>query len=91
VGKTGRLGMQMGETKGDLKVAGLPEPKGTTMAAYYSHSLSKRTSLYVNYGRIDNNAGSMLSLIPAAYFARVRPAVKGSDPTAFAAGIVHNF
>lgn len=91
VGKAGRLGMQMGETKGDLKVSGLPEPKGTTMAAYYSHSLSKRTSLYVNYGRIDNNAGSMLSLIPAAYFARVRPAVKGSDPSAFAAGIVHNF
>jgi predicted porin len=61
------------------------------MAAYYNHSLSKRTSLYVNYARVDNNAGSKLSLIPAAYFARVRPAVNGSDPSALAAGVVHLF
>jgi len=91
VGPLGKLGLQMGQTKGDFKAAGLPEPKGTTMAAYYNHSLSKRTSLYVNYARVDNNAGSKLSLIPAAYFARVRPAINGSDPSALAAGVVHLF
>jgi predicted porin len=91
VGPLGKLGLQMGQTKGDFKAAGLPEPKGTTMAAYYNHSLSKRTSLYVNYARVDNNAGSKLSLIPAAYFARVRPAVNGSAPSALAAGVVHLF
>ena len=90
VGKSGRLGLQMGETKGDRKVAGL-DPKGTTMAAYYNHSLSKRTSLYVNYARVDNNAASMVSLIPAAYYARLRPTVNGSDPSAFALGIIHTF
>jgi predicted porin len=91
VGKAGKLGLQAGQTKGDFKAPGLPEPKGTTMAAYYNYSLSKRTSLYVNYARVDNNAGSKLSLIPAAYFARLRPAVNGSDPGALAAGIVHLF
>jgi predicted porin len=91
VGPLGKLGVQVGQTKGDFKAAGLPEPKGTTMAAYYNYSLSKRTSLYVNYARVDNNAGSKLSLIPAAYFARLRPAVNGSDPSALAAGIVHLF
>lgn len=91
VGPKGKLGLQMGQTKGDFKAAGLPEPKGTTWAAYYAHSLSKRSTLYVNYARVDNNAGSKLSLIPAAYYARVRPAVNGSDPTALAIGIVHQF
>jgi predicted porin len=91
VGPKGKLGLQVGQTNGDLKAAGLPEPKGTTMAAYYNYSLSKRTSLYANYARVDNNAGSKLSLIPAAYSARLRPAVNGSDPSALAAGIVHLF
>lgn len=91
VGKAGKLGVQAGQTQGDFKAPGLPEPKGTTMAAYYNYSLSKRTSLYVNYARVDNNAGSKLSLIPAAYYARLRPAVNGSDPSAMAAGIVHLF
>ncbi len=91
VGSTGKLGLQVGQTKGDFKAAGLPEPKGTTMAAYYNYSLSKRTSLYVNYARVSNNAGSKLSLIPAAYYARLRPSVNGSDPSALAAGIVHLF
>ncbi|OYU75308.1 MAG: hypothetical protein CFE45_33010, partial [Burkholderiales bacterium PBB5] len=88
---TSRLGLQVGQTKGDFKAAGLPEPKGTTMAAYYNYSLSKRSSLYINYGRVDNNAGSKLSLIPAAYYARIRPTVNGSDPSALAGGIVHLF
>lgn len=91
VGQLGKLGVQMGQTKGDLKAAGLPEPKGTTMAAYYAHSLSKRTSLYLNYARVDNNAGSKLSLIPAAYYARIRPTLNGSDPSVIAAGITHLF
>lgn len=91
VGPLGKLGLQVGQTQGDFKAAGLPEPKGTTLAAYYNYSLSKRTSLYVNYARVDNNAASKLSLIPAAYYARLRPAVNGSDPSALAAGIVHLF
>lgn len=91
VTSTSRLGLQVGQTKGDFKAAGLPEPKGTTMAAYYNYSLSKRSSLYINYGRVDNNAGSKLSLIPAAYYARIRPTVNGSDPSALAGGIVHLF
>lgn len=91
VGSLGKLGLQAGQTKGDFKAAGLPEPKGTTVAAYYSYHLSKRSSLYINYARVDNNAGSKLSLIPAAYYARVRPSVNGSDPSALAAGIVHLF
>ncbi|MFN9504702.1 MAG: porin [Rubrivivax sp.] len=91
VGPQGKRGLQVGQTKGDLKAAGLPEPKGTTWATYYAHSLSKRSTLYVNYARVDNNAGSKLSLIPAAYNMRLRPAVNGSDPSALAAGIVHLF
>ena len=91
VGAAGKLGLQVGQTKGDLKAAGLPEPKGTTMAAYYNYALSKRSSLYVNYARVDNNAGSKLSLIPAAYFARIRPTLNGSDPSVLAIGIVHLF
>jgi predicted porin len=91
VGKSGRLGMQMGETKGDVKRVGLPEPKGTTMSAYYSHSLSKRTSLYVNYARVDNNEGSRLTLAPVGLYATVRPQNNGSDPSAFALGILHTF
>ena len=91
VSNQGKLGVQIGHTKGDFKSTGLPEPKATTWAVYYAHSLSKRTTLYVNYARVDNNAGSRLSLIPAAYYARIRPAVNGSDPSALAAGIVHTF
>lgn len=91
VGQSGKLGVQMGQTKGDLKATGLPEPKGTTMAAYYAYSFSKRTSVYLNYARVDNNAGSKLSLIPAAYYARIRPTLNGSDPSVMAAGITHLF
>jgi predicted porin len=71
------------------KKDGASTDSGFGVAAGYS--LSKRTSLYVNYARVDNNAGSKLSLIPAAYFARVRPAINGSDPSALAAGVVHLF
>jgi predicted porin len=91
IGAAGKLGVQAGQTKGDLRTAGLPEPKGTTKAAYYSYSLSKRSSLYVNYASVDNNTGSKLSLIPAAYYARIRPSVNGSDPSVLATGIVHLF
>jgi predicted porin len=91
VGKSGKLGVQMGETKGDLKVAGLPQPKGTTMAAYYTHSINKDASVYINYGQVNNNAGSALSLISANYAARLRPDIKGSDPRALAVGIIYTF
>jgi len=91
VGKSGTLGLQAGQTWGDFKAAGLPEPKGTTWAAYYAYSRSKRTSLYANYARVDNNAGSRLSLISAAYYARIIPRVNGADPSALAVGMVHSF
>lgn len=91
IGGVSKLGVQMGQTEGDFKAVGLPDPKGTTMAAYYAYSLSKRSTLYVNYARVDNNAGSKLSLIPAAYYARIRPTLNGSDPSALAVGIVHLF
>lgn len=91
IGMPGKLGLQIGQTKGDFKATGLPEPKGITMAAYYNYSLSKRTSLYLNYARVNNNAASKLSLIPAAYYARIRPTVNGSDPSVLAAGLIHLF
>jgi len=91
VGQSGKLGVQWGETSGDLTVAGLPDPKATTMAAYYTHSIHKDASVYINYGQVNNNAGSALSLISANYAARLRPDVKGSGPSALAVGIIYTF
>ena len=91
VGKSGKLGVQMGETKGDLKVAGLPQPKGTTMAAYYTHSINKDASVYINYGQVNNNAGSQLSLSSGNWASRLSPQIKGSDPSALAVGVIYRF
>lgn len=91
VGQSGRLGLQIGETKGDLSVAGLPKPKGTTMGAYYNHSINKEASVYINYGQVNNNAGSQLSLSSGNWASRLTPQVKGSDPSALAIGVIYAF
>jgi predicted porin len=91
VGKSGNLGLQMGQTKGDLKVAGLPDPKATTMGAYYNHSINKDASVYINYGQVNNNAGSQLSLSSANWASRLSPQIKGSDPSALAVGVIYRF
>lgn len=85
------VGLQIGRTDGDLQRAGLPKPSATTFATFVRHDLSKRTYLYANYARVNNNSASRVSLIPAAYANRIRPTIDGSDPSAFALGIVHLF
>jgi hypothetical protein len=91
VGKSGNLGLQMGQTKGDLKVAGLPNPKATTMGVYYNHSINKDASVYINYGQVNNNAGSQLSLSSGNWASRLSPQIKGSDPSALAVGVIYRF
>ena len=85
------LGLQVGQTDGDLVRSGLPTPSSKTVAAYLRHNLSKRTYVYANYAWVDNNAASRVSLIPAAYSSRIRPTINGSDPSARALGLVHTF
>ncbi len=91
VGQSGKLGLQMGQTKGDLKVKGLPDPKATTLGAYYNHSINKEASVYINYGQVNNNAGSQLSLSSGNWASRLTPQVKGSDPSALAIGVIYAF
>lgn len=58
----------------------------------YDHKLSRRTSLYALYTRLDNDAGASFNLAPtdgSTGFANASAA--GADPSAFSVGMRHAF
>jgi len=55
----------------------------------YSHSLSKRTSLYTGYARLDNNDRGNFSLNSSSV--RLAPGRIGVDPSVFNVGVRHSF
>jgi predicted porin len=66
-----------------------PDGKGTTFAATYEYSLSKRTTLFGSYAQVNNNDQGLVS-IQAATVA-VFPAFPGADIKAYSVGIRHIF
>lgn len=63
--------------------------KATTVALAYEHALSKRTSLYANYGMVTNNATGTVGLASSSN--AVAAGAAGSDPKALALGVKHTF
>ncbi len=61
-------------------------------AVGFDHTLSKRTSVYAAYAKAGNDAGQSIGVTGGGHGDRgiVSP-VNGSDPNAFAVGLVHKF
>lgn len=69
-------------------VAG-PERKATVLGLAYIRPLSKRTSLYASYGRVNNGAGAAFPLVSAD--PAISPGAAGALVKALALGIMHAF
>lgn len=70
------------------KASGVAGSEADLLAIGYDYSLSKRTTLYTTYGKIDNKTGASFSLAGAA--GRALP-VAGGNSTGYDFGIRHNF
>ena len=69
--------------------ANLPEGRATILGLSYEYLLSKRTSLYGNYGRVNNNAYARTPLYGAIPL--IGPNGFGSSPSALSVGLLHRF
>ena len=65
--------------------------KGTTLAATYSHALSKRTNLYASYARLSNNPGARFGISSSSTNVTPAATAPGADPSVFAFGVRHLF
>lgn len=76
-------------------VAGNTNGVGATgaseVAVGYDHNFSKRTSLYVQYAQISNNAGAAYTFGTAASTAAVGGVANGGKPSGFLVGMKHSF
>lgn len=63
--------------------------KSRVLGVSYTHSLSKRSNLYVSAGQVSNNASANLRLSAAGATALTPTA--GNDPRAISIGVRHNF
>lgn len=70
------------------RAGGIRNFKGDLMALGYDHSLSKRTTLYTTFARIDNKELSTFSLLGAS--GRALP-VAGGNSTGYEFGVRHTF
>lgn len=72
---------------------GLTDPEGpgraTTYGIAYTHSLSKRTTLYAAHGKVNNNAQTAYGLNTSV--PTISAGGNGGDPVGFALGIAHRF
>lgn len=66
------------------------KPKATLMAASYTYPLSRRTSLYGSYGRMDNNRTARFALESSSRTVAL-PVAAGADTTGLVFGVRHNF
>jgi predicted porin len=65
-------------------------PKATLMAASYTYPLSRRTSVYGSFGRMDNNSAARFALVSASRTVAL-PVAAGADTTGLVLGVRHNF
>lgn len=65
--------------------------KGTTLAASYWHSLSKRTNLYASYARLSNNASGRFGITSSGTSVTPAASAAGADPSVLAFGVRHLF
>jgi predicted porin len=65
-------------------------PKATLMAASYTYPLSRRTSLYGSFGRMDNNSAARFALESSSRTVAL-PVAAGADTTGLVLGVRHNF
>jgi len=61
----------------------------SALTVLLNHSLSKRTSLYANYGKISNDAKQ--NVLIRSNGAAFGTAALGADPSSFGVGLVHSF
>jgi predicted porin len=87
-----RLSVQGAQVKvsGSTGSAGAGVDKDySALTVLLNHSLSKRTSLYANYGQIKNDANQ--NVLIRSNGAAFGTAALGKDPSAFGVGLVHSF
>jgi predicted porin len=65
------------------------ERRGTVFGIGYIYSLSKRTTLYANYGQVSNNATASFGMLSSD--TTVTAGAAGADPKAVAFGVRHSF
>jgi predicted porin len=63
--------------------------RGNAIALAYTHSLSRRTTLYASYGKVTNNSTGNFAI--ASSDVSVNPAAAGADPSGLGLGIRHTF
>lgn len=83
----GTVAISFGKRK-DERVAAAGVGDSTFLGLAYYHDMSKRTTAYVQYGRIKNDTGATQSLAGANVGSTV---TAGSDPKGFMVGVNHSF
>jgi predicted porin len=81
------FGLQYAQTK--IAAVGT-DPTGKSIGLRYGYNLSKRTQVYTTYGRMTNNSTGTFT-IAGSNSPAVPLAGAGSDPSALAVGVAHNF
>ena len=84
----GELRLNGGRLSTDVSTG--TDPKATLMAASYTYPLSRRTSLYGSYGRMDNNSAARFVLESSSRPVAL-PVAAGADTTGLVLGVRHNF
>lgn len=92
VGAAGSVGIAYGRIK-DKDEVGTAGLKATSWGLDYQHALSKRTTAYVGYSKISNDAGLAYSLLNLKGSAAGATVATGLDQSAsqFAVGVRHTF
>lgn len=84
----GKILAQFSQTRSEAP-AGVKDGKARSFGLAYTYSLSRRTTGYLSYGRVWNNATSRLGLQGGS--ATVAADAPGADPSGLAVGIRHRF
>lgn len=71
------------------RTAAGPDQAGVVLGLAYIHPLSKRTSLYSSYGRVNNSATAVFPLVSAD--PAILPGAAGAHVRALALGVMHAF
>lgn len=61
------------------------------LAVGFDHALTKKTSLYVVYAKVSNDAGGTYTMDGWGHQSRTGGLVAGEDPSGFGVGLTHNF
>jgi predicted porin len=84
----GELRLNAGRLATDL--ASGTDPKATLLAASYNYPLSRNTTLYGSYGRMNNNDTARFALEASSRTVSL-PVAAGADTTGLVLGMRHNF